>query len=208
MKQKLHTPILKTSWKIDVFDKQGNLLSSHKQPGHSWTRNYYNWIFSQMSGIPYADGVFGAGNLNHKDTGGTIRTSAVNAMYSTTVTYWRGVAADDTYGIQVGIGTNAEDFEDYKLQTKIANGVGAGQLSYVLQEVATKAWAAPDFTTTHARYFNNNSGGAITVNEVGFAPKIVANYPTIITREKLGAGVAVPDTGQLKVTYTITLTYP
>ena len=208
MKQKLHTPILKTSWELSVFDKQGNLLSCHKQPGHSWTRNYYNWILSQMSGIQYDDVAFSAGNLNFKDTGGTVRTDVTDLICTTGISLWKGPAANSTRGIQVGTGVNAEDFEDYKLQTLINNGVGAGQLSYILQEAATKNWALPDFTTTHIRFFNNNSGGAITVNEVAFTPRIGNLWPTVITRELLGAGVAVPDTGQLKVTYTITLTYP
>jgi len=63
------------------------------------------------------------------------------------------------------------------------------------------------------RYFNNNSGGDIDVNEVG----LVMNQPQggstvygkrLQARDKLASTVTVPNTGQLKVTYTIQLTYP
>ena len=60
------------------------------------------------------------------------------------------------------------------------------------------------------RYFNNNSGGSIGVNEIGLASysdNPVAYDYVLMARDVLGATVTVADTGQLKVTYTIELTY-
>jgi len=62
------------------------------------------------------------------------------------------------------------------------------------------------------RYFNNNSGGDVAVNEVA----LVVNQPQggpvygkwVQARDKLASTVTVPNTGQLKVTYTVQLTYP
>jgi len=41
-----------------------------------------------------------------------------------------GSAGSLINGIVVGSGINAESFEDFTLQTQIAHGTGAGQLSY------------------------------------------------------------------------------
>jgi len=62
------------------------------------------------------------------------------------------------------------------------------------------------------RYFNNNSGGDVNVNEVA----LVLNQPQggavygkwMQSRDKLASTVTVPNTGQLKVTYTVQLAYP
>lgn len=126
---------------------------------------------------------------------------------------YRAPAADDAKGILVGSGTDAETFEDYVLQTKIANGSGAGQLAYVESELHSVSYEAGTKTLKNSlvRYFNNNSGAAIGVNEVGIVYYgYLANTPgnALVSRDKLGTTVSVPDTGQLKVTYTIQLVYP
>jgi hypothetical protein len=64
-----------------------------------------------------------------------------------------------------------------------------------------------------ARYFNNNSGADVSVNEValalrGYQPGSSVPYNYMTARDKLIATVTVPNTGQLKVTYTVQLTYP
>jgi hypothetical protein len=100
------------------------------------------------------------------------------------------------------------------LQTKIANGVGAGQLSYIEQDPHVISYnpGTRVLTNTMVRYFNNNSGGDVNVNEVA----LVLNQPQggqvygkwMQSRDKLAATVTVPNTGQLKVTYTVQLAYP
>ncbi|GAH72404.1 unnamed protein product, partial [marine sediment metagenome] len=60
------------------------------------------------------------------------------------------------------------------------------------------------------RYFNNNSGGNVDVNEVALVTNgyFGGAHIWMQSRDKLGATVTVPSTGQLKVTYTVELTYP
>jgi hypothetical protein len=61
------------------------------------------------------------------------------------------------------------------------------------------------------RYFNNNSGGNVDINEASIYAAIYVNDPgnyVAVCRDKLASTVTVHDTGQLKVTYTIQLTYP
>ena len=123
-------------------------------------------------------------------------------------------AAITLYGILVGSGTSAESFEDYVLQTLIAEGTGAGQLNYVATDVPTKSYVAgtKTWTITWIRYMNNNSGGDVSVNEVALVTRGeiagLSNVRWAMSRDKLGATVTIPNTGQLKVTYSLSLTFP
>ncbi|MDP4280154.1 MAG: hypothetical protein QQM50_06375 [Dehalococcoides mccartyi] len=218
--QELHIPISETFWELEVRNKDGKVIQSLRQRSHSWVRNAYNHMFSQLAVKNGSSGTFGPGYLNVKDTSGTVRYATgpignSNADLDGTAYGCRGPAGDDSWGIQVGSGTNPESFEDYMLQTRIANGVGAGQLSYIEQDPHRITYDPGTRVLANAmvRYFNNNSGGDIDVNEVG----LVMNQPQggstvygkrLQARDKLASTVTVPNTGQLKVTYTIQLTYP
>ena len=76
-------------------------------------------------------------------------------------------------------------------------------------------WIAGTLTLKNdiVRYFNNNSGADVDVTEVaivshGYRPNSSTDTYYMMARDLLTATVTVPDTGQLKVTYTIQLTYP
>ncbi|AII59454.1 hypothetical protein X793_03665 [Dehalococcoides mccartyi CG4] len=218
--QELHIPISETFWELEVRDKDGEVIQSLRQRSHSWVRNAYNHMFSQLAVKNGSNGTFGPGYLNVKDTSGTVRSATgpignSNADLDGTAYGCRGPAGDDSWGIQVGSGTNPESFEDYMLQARIANGVGAGQLSYIEQDPHRITYdpGTRVLANVMVRYFNNNSGADIDVNEVG----LVMNQPQggstvygkrLQARDKLASTVTVPNTGQLKVTYTIQLTYP
>jgi hypothetical protein len=219
--QELHVPVPEAFWALEVRDKDGRVIQRHRQRSHSWTRNAYNAMFCQLAGKNASDATFEAGKVSGKDTGGVIRSlpRALGTDYTGSCEVltpgsghgYRGAAASDATGIVVGSGTAAESFEDYALQTLIANGTGAGQLSYV----ASEAHAVSYDTVTRVlknelvRYFNNNSGGDVAVNEAGIIFYTQYNgYRYMYSRDRLATTVTVPDTGQLKVTYTIQLTYP
>ena len=205
--------VLKAFLELEVRDKNGKLIYQKRQESHSWVRNAYNHLFSQMAAV----NCLAADGLSVKDTGGTERTGNWPVGYSdysqdfrTDGHGYKAAAADATRGIVVGTGSDAEDFEDYALGSQISNGTGAGQLSYIASEVYSVSTLATTKKAELVRYFNNNSGGAITVNEVGLYLGLWAgNMIKMMTcRDLVSGGVEVPDTGQLKVTYTIQLTYP
>ena len=121
----------------------------------------------------------------------------------------------DSFGILVGTDDTAEDFESGTLIAKVAQGNGAGQLAYQASELHSITYNGGTKTLSDvlSRYANNNSGGIITMKEsaIYIAMGLYAGYtPEYImtARDVLGAPVAIPDTGQLKVTYTINLVYP
>ncbi|MBA7548235.1 hypothetical protein ES705_40683 [subsurface metagenome] len=214
--QELHIPVPEAFWEFEVFDRSGKLIQRHRQRSHSWTRNAYNLLLGQMAAKNLDDATFEAGKLSLKQTSGAITTGygysiAVSQDYEDPTSGYMASAAGNTHGIQVGSGTDAESFEDYVLQTLIAEGAGAGQLNYAASLVPTKGYAALVFTITWVRYMNNNSGGNVEVNEVSLVTwggLSGAKTRFLMARDKLPATVTVPDTGQLKVTYTIELTYP
>ena len=168
-----------------------------------------------------SDGTFGAGYLNFKITDGGLRSNAgiyfspaYNSNLDTTVSNAPGyivTAGYDNQGILVGSGTNDESFEDYALQTKITTGNGAGQLSYTISNGHALSYnpATKTMTDQFIRYFNNNSGASINVNEVGLVTGVSpGGCFCMMSRDKLASTVAIPNTGQLKVTYTIQMTFP
>ena len=81
-------------------------------------------------------------------------------------------------------------------------------MNRVEQEVTTFAWDSPTrkWTTEYARFFNNNSGGAITVREVAQRVAHASGAPSTafqVFRDVLGTPIPVNDGGQLLVTYTL-----
>jgi len=101
------------------------------------------------------------------------------------------------------------------LQTPVAEGTGANQLNHATSELHSVSYAALALKNELVRYFNNNTVGEtnVDVNEValvcyGYKPGTAAAEKFVVSRDKLASTVTIPHTGQLKVTYTISLTYP
>ncbi len=220
--QELHIPTFEAFLALEVRDKAGRLIQHHRQRSHSWTRNAYNLLLMFMAKKTGPDETFGAGYLNYKTTAEIVYKNASFALWAGSAppspispeeagSGFRGASASVINGIVVGSGTDAESFEEFFLQTLITEGTGANQLNYILSEVPTASYVAGTkiFTITLVRYMNNNTVGetSVDVNEVGL---IAAEYggKVLYSRDKLPATVTVPSTGQLKVIYTIQLTYP
>lgn len=156
---------------------------------HSWNRNAYILWIRHLGNTTSADGTFGEGYW----TGKAVNTSlAIPTSFN-----WDGTLGSAATGIVVGTGTTAEDPTHYALATAVAHGNGAGQLYYNAGEAIDQSFAGGTVTMSRSRYFNNNSGASIVINEVG----VYASY--MVCRDKLSASVTVPDTGQLKVTYEV-----
>ena len=214
---------LKIQAPMDIFitmkvEKQKKVLFEDVQRGHSWTRNYYNTMFSAATTCrSCGTNNFGAGYMTQKYKDNSIfyqtdyhagpRPGYFSGEYGMFTSN-----ATENYGIVVGTGTGAFSSNDYILNTLVVHGNSAGKLSY--QPMA--APAAPVYTSgtktwtaAHSRIFNNNSGGAIVVGETG----LIVNtscfyswnnvlYPLLFERNVLSPTVSVGDGAQLTVTYT------
>jgi len=209
--------LLPKAWlELEVRDGNGKTITRRKQRAHSWVRNLYNLISCVTMALPYN----AAWNLNLVDRYGTSRTST-SEMPSSGQRYalgdgYRAGAGVDDFGILVGSGTLAFDFEQYALESQIMDGVGAGQFSYVEMEAPTVETVGTTKRATYRRFFNNNSGATITVGEIGlfcYAAYHRAGYcgalsRVMVARDVLATPIDVPDAGQLRVTYIIELPYP
>jgi len=113
-----------------------------------------------------------SGTTNGKDTGGTIRAMQMWCQTNDYVSlqYYVPCAGGSNRGIQVGSGDTAMTIDDYALDTLIANGTGAGQLSYGAQSERSSIAVNSDEQKVVGitRAFTNNSGGDVTIKEVGF----------------------------------------
>jgi hypothetical protein len=207
--RKLGIPVPMAFLEMEVTMPAGKTLTHFKQRSHSWTRIAYNAVFSALAAVFFNDVTFGAGKVSLKDNGGTVRSQAGFITMYTTGGY-TGTAGSNINGIVVGTDATAESFEDYHLLAIVANGSGAGQLTYSASEPVVVTYDAPSktLTATHVRYFNNNNAAAITIKEVGLTGDYTNNeWRCLPTRDHI-ADVVIPATGQLKVSYAISLVYP
>lgn len=203
----------------EVFNADGTPVLHQYEQSRSWNRNFYNFYASMFLPCSVAvDGGsvgYGSGSTKLKDISGNviIGTSGQMAIWQgQLMAYYYGDSGDNC-GLFVGTGTNAENFEDYSLGSKVVQGTGAEQLSWTAPIDAgpsfnseTKKW-----TESFYRDFTNNSGNAIVVGETGLYSCIDCgkSYGVfMIERNVLASPVAVADGQTLRVTYTTEITFP
>jgi len=110
----------------------------------------------------------------------------------------------ETFGIIVGTGAVAVDIDDHVLGTPIAHGAAPTQLQYGAVTFGAPASDATTSQFTVTRNFANNSGGDITVNEVGLYVKGFlwnTTYYFMTIRDVIGGGILVPNGQTLTVNY-------
>jgi hypothetical protein len=211
---------------LNVYNSNGQHILEYKRLSKTWVRNAYNVLTMQLMGLPAninGTSAYEAGKLMCKSTAGSLRGGTAwignGGWESSGSTIGNlDIAGDNTLGIVVGTGDGAESFEGYALQTIIAHGTGAGQLSYQAMANAVPSYNAGTkvFTAVHRRSFVNNSGNTITVKETGFiyglAYTASGSFPTwdkfLMSRDLLASPVNVTNGATLTVDYTFTLTYP
>ena len=111
-------------------------------------------------------------------------------------------------GIVIGTGTNAVSPLNTSLQTRITHGRSVGQIEYGGCELVNLTIINPDASLDIRRYFTNNSGNSIVVNECGLYAAGTINggsFSFCIARDLTG-GVTINDTEIFRVTYTLQIT--
>jgi len=185
---------------IEVTDENGRLLERRREESHSWVGNFVKALFgtlythlrSQVTSVKLVDGTEKAfPNLN-------IQTEPYMKL--------KAAEGDDTHGVVVGSGDTPVSIDDYNLASKIPNGTGAGQLSYgpVTMDAPMKTDSGYLFRVV--RTFTNNSGGDITVKEVGliaYHKHVDGAVYFLIARDVLASPVTVPNGSTLTVRYIV-----
>lgn len=197
---------------VSVIGEDGTRRQVIFRHSRSLVRNFYNRKMNIMVGANNASG-YTDGGLQAKDTGGAIRE--LNVMFAQTNiednAYPYGFAAaagDSAQGMQIGTGTTAEDFDDYRIETQIAHGVSAGQMGY-LGMVHTHAWySGPSYyLKNYERTFDNDSGSTINVSEATLVWQNQYGWFFAMSHDVF-APIAVLHTEGLAVFYEFRLTYP
>ena len=212
----LHLPCPSAYWTLETSIKN-KIIETKRQPAGSWTRNFWNWMaMTQLSLNSNHASTFGAGYLTWKTTAGVIKGSTTDIIEIDTGSnytfetqngqgYRAGVTAN--YGILVGTDATAFSIENYVLGALIANGTGAGQLSYQGMAIPSVTWTQGSLTmnVNWYRYTNNNTANTITVEEVGLAAYTEQGY--ILFERHVTGGLLVPATAQLQYDYNMSMVY-
>lgn len=113
---------------------------------------------------------------------------------------------NDSYGIVVGTGTTSPATDDYSLETQIAHGTGAGELVHGAVNAIIPVASGVNIDQKFYRTFTNNSGGSITVKEIGMITRTMGSntYYFLIARDSVDHTVL--DGQTLTVEYLIRVT--
>lgn len=183
---------------LTKLDKEGNPVEERVIPMRSLVRNYWYFIYitlrrravfsgDQAYNMPTIDG----GSTNFQQDMGCYMTSGSGADYR---------------GIIVGSGTTAVAIDDSTLASMIDHGSTAGLLEYGSSSL-TRTGDGRSFRLL--RSFTNNSGGDVTVNEIG---STASNGGTgkgscaLQSRDVLDIGITLADQESLNVQIDIVLT--
>ncbi|MDP2218524.1 MAG: hypothetical protein Q8J68_14700 [Methanolobus sp.] len=198
---------------LQVHDKNGVLTFDDVQRGHSWTRNFYNLLLGTASNVGGdGTGTFGVGKMSGKKTSGAITSLTTRTPIALSgLILGSGFANNgitNTYGIVVGTVDTAFNANQFALAVIIPAGTAAGNFSYVAMAIPTQNYNSETkiWKGTLGRFFNNNSGGLITVKEIGlywYGYMFNGSGDFMMERSVLSPVVDVVSGAQLTVTYEI-----
>jgi len=132
----------------------GQVLDMTEQEIDSYVENFLNlgsavWGNQQVSGVT--------------DTGGSTRTLASGGN-ANRVWNANGAQGSTDHGIQIGDDGTTETVTDTALGNQLTTGI-----SYGATTISPASVAAPNATLDITRTFTNNTGGSVTIREVGVA---------------------------------------
>jgi hypothetical protein len=149
--------------RITVKDaKSGAIISQREDRAHSFVRNFMQMIYHSFDG---------SSNSGYKNSEGNAQSAAFTYIgYSGGILCIAGAGVVDR-GIIVGTSNTAFDISQYTLlQAIIPNGTSAGQMAYTaMLTPGEPVFSDPNILLTLSRDIANNSGGSITVREIGLA---------------------------------------
>jgi len=180
---------VKAYLKIKVINEKGKCIYYRRYRSRSFVANFIKMIFSDLSHQ----------SVTFVNTGGSAYSTSGGSALSVT-----DGSNDNSYGIQIGTGTTAPAITNHSLTQLIPNGTSAGQMQYGAVTIMSPAINTTNNTgyITVTRAFTNNSGGSITVSEVG----LVANFSgqnTLIIHDLLPTPITVPNGSTLSIAYEI-----
>jgi hypothetical protein len=207
------TPTFRAYLTIVVRDSEGKVVKVHRQRSHSPTANFIGLmlplIYFNVTGSSYTIKTTGGSTYNYKP--------AINVSVAC-ISYPNNGHNYPSYivMIQVGSGQQSNPYSAYSLAAPIANGSGTGQLVYGQPSVPSNIIVSgSEAYFTISQTFNNNSGGTVTITEVGIVTQIAfgASYSTtaafsgtvLVWYDVLSSPISVSDGGSVTIYYTFTV---
>jgi len=207
------TPTFNAYLTIVVRDSEGRVVKVHRQRSHSPTANFIGLM------LPLTYFNVTGGSYTLKNTGGStygyqpaINTGAYCISYPNSHSNYSSYIVM----IQVGSGSQSNPYSAYSLAAPIANGSGSGQLVYGQPSIPsniTVSGSSAYFTISQT--FNNNSGGTVTITEVGII--IYLQLPVssgggnevfgqlLVWYDVLSSSISVSNGGSVTIYYTFTV---
>jgi len=193
-------PLLSARYRVVVRDAKGKIMRIEEAPSKSFILNflYVWWVCLNLNTSASISSVNGSGQE-------TTMTPDEPMGWAS----WAGPLSGMQYtGIQVGSGTSSPSASSPYLESLILNGTGSGQLTYGTNTVTSPSISSNPATLQITNTFTNNSGGSVTVGEIGLAPAL-SNWETgvheavLMIHDVLSPAASVPNGGTITVTYTL-----
>lgn len=168
------SPNIGAEFEITVFGVDGKPRQVVKQEAQCYVMNFLrmirHWFFN--SKLPGGNTVV---STNFKNLSGSIVASS-GVYYSVSCSRdwylnWGSflanpAAGDLTKGIVAGSGSTVVTYDDYKIETIVAHGTGAGQLNYDAGAFLPLEISGNKMTIPLTRMMSNGGSSSVTVNEI------------------------------------------
>ena len=165
----------------------------------SFVKQFLQYLSAQFG---YTNGSTG---VSITDTGNVSQVVNCVSGYQYTGIHLDASAAVTTFGSQVGTGTTAVTINDYKIETLIAQGTGAGQLQYSAVVFGAPTTDATTTTTVVTRVFTNNTGNDVIVYEISLVG-YNGQYYFLLARDVLASPVTLANSEGLTLNYSLKTT--
>lgn len=185
---------------IRTWKKDGKIVKVRKKQSRSFVKAWLQLIEMALA-HPYNTA---SDSVNITDTSNTAR--ACSWATEDAQTHWalEAPVSNTNYGVLIGTGTTAPATADYGMETLIAEGAGAGQMNYAATSVLAAGVSGANMEMEMTRAIVNNSGGSITVKEVGLVVQNATTWYFLIVRDAVND--AVSDGQTYTITYKFTTT--
>jgi len=201
-KKERKAAVLNLLVRLVVKDEKNRIIYDSGQiPSKSFVLNFLGFVGD----------FFDCVNTNRIDINNSSKPIYHNAITANRTFRADGGIGDTTKGIVVGSGVAPPTNTDYKLDTIMGHGIGAGQITYNEMTILGVAVVGANVDLVMYRSFTNNTGADRTVREVGvYVYRNIAVTGTencyMIIRDVLGIAVTVPDKCSVTVYYTLRTT--
>lgn len=178
------SPGLHLSWEVKD-PHTGRIEQKGDQVGRSFLKQFFQLLYAMMSMKEEV--------LKHDDAS----SYAVN---------WNdyGQYVMRYYSMDIGSSAQAVNFADYNLIAPIGNGTGSGQMQYGSITHTAPNYDGSRVWNRETRPFTNNSGGDVTINELGhrvYSSVYSSGYKSVLIMRDVTGRIVVPNTKVITFNY-------